>query len=62
MLREDLSITEIQEEEGSVYRVVDPVSGESFEFGEKEWFLLERMDEMPQPFDLLRPWACILVQ
>ena len=44
MLRSDLSITWRQDEDGRVYQVVDPQTGELFEFGEKEWFLLSHCD------------------
>jgi len=44
VIRSDLSITWRQDEDGRVYQVVDPQTGELFEFGEKEWFLLSHCD------------------
>lgn len=53
VLRNDLSITWRQEEDGLVYQVVDPLTGERFEFGEKEWFLLSYSGDESFPPDLI---------
>lgn len=53
VLRKDLSITEVHKEDGTIYQVVDPVSDESFEFGDKEWFLLSRLGDSVPPADLI---------
>ena len=43
-LKKNLSVTRAEEDGDIVYRVRDPLSDESFEFGEMEWFLLSRLD------------------
>ena len=48
-LKEDLSVTRTDEDGDIVYRVRDPQSEESFEFGEMEWFLLSRLDGIADP-------------
>src|SRR5210317_1834580 len=42
-LRDDLIVSHIDEDTGTHYRVQLPESGETFEFGTEEWFLLEQM-------------------
>jgi putative peptide zinc metalloprotease protein len=53
VLRNDLSITSRQDEDGRVYQVVDPQTGDLFEFGEKEWFLLSHCDGESFPPELI---------
>lgn len=53
-LRDDLVITCDNREQGTVYVIRDPVWSETFEFGEKEYFLITRLDGRAAPEVLLQ--------
>ena len=44
VLKKNLSVTGTEVNDGLVYHVQNPQSGETFEFEEKEWFLLSSLD------------------
>ena len=53
VLKKKLSVTEVEVDDDLVYRIQDPQSGETFEFGEKEWFLLSRLDAVTLPIEII---------
>jgi putative peptide zinc metalloprotease protein len=53
-LRDDLIITSDPQEQGTVYVIRDPVWNETFEFGEKEYFLIIHLDGRTSPESLLQ--------
>jgi len=53
-LRDDLVIVGEPREQGTVYVIRDPVWNETFEFGEKEYFLLTHLDGCTSPESLLQ--------
>jgi multidrug efflux pump subunit AcrA (membrane-fusion protein) len=52
-LRRDLIVTSSESKEGPVFLLRDPVSGEVFEFGREEWFLLQSLDGKSTPEDMM---------
>lgn len=53
-LRDDLVITCDEREQGKTYVIRDPIWNETFEFGEKEYFLITRLDGRAAPEILLQ--------
>lgn len=53
-LRDDLVIAGEPREQGTVYVIRDPVWKETFEFGEKEYFLITHLDGRTSPESLLQ--------
>lgn len=53
-LREDLIIISSEEEGATVYLIKDPSSGEVFEFGEAEYFLLRKLSGSDQRSNIIR--------
>ena len=45
ILKTNLSVSKIEGDSDVIYRVVDPQTDESYEFGEMEWFVLSRLDK-----------------
>jgi len=53
VLRKDLSVKVLSKQDGTVYQVVDPLTGEAFEFGDKEWFLLSQLGKSSGPAGII---------
>jgi putative peptide zinc metalloprotease protein len=59
VLKKNLSVTKSEDDGAVVYQVQDPQSGESFEFGEMEWFLLSRLNDAVLPSEIIEEFKDI---
>ena len=57
VLRDDLVVTKIYEDDNFYYQVEDPDNNATYEFGEQEWFLLQGIDDESNPDKLIEAFS-----